>query len=100
MALAVTDAPRFGCEDASRIAEELFGVRGAASPLPSERDQNFLIRAEPGDRFVLKIANSGERREVLEFQNEILDRLAERCPGLRFPRALSGIHETSGYLVR
>jgi 4-aminobutyrate aminotransferase-like enzyme/Ser/Thr protein kinase RdoA (MazF antagonist) len=100
MTLAVTDAPRFGREEAARLAEELFGVRGSASSLPSERDQNFLIEAKAGERYVLKIANAGERREVLEFQNQLLERLAACCPELRFPRAISPIREVRGYLAR
>ena len=88
MALLVTDAPRFTAGDAARLAEQLFGVRGRAEVLPSERDQNFLVWADQEVRptGVLKIANAGEQREVLEYQNEVIRRLAERCPELRFPR--------------
>ncbi|HXK05681.1 MAG TPA: aminotransferase class III-fold pyridoxal phosphate-dependent enzyme [Verrucomicrobiae bacterium] len=100
MSLPVSDAPRFTAPGAARIAEEVFGVRGTAEPLPSERDQNFLVRAEAGGRFVLKIANSGERKETLDFQNALIERLAERCPELRFPRVVQGIKKEGPFFLR
>jgi len=100
MALAVTNAPRFTAAEAMQMAVELYGMRAEAEPLPSERDQNFLLRTESGDRFVLKIANAGERREVLEYQNAAIQRLAERCGDLRFPRMAGPMVSSGGYLVR
>ena len=70
-------APRLSAADAGRLARNLYGLDAAATPLPSERDQNFLLRAT-GDsgtgglgthdrgqntvRYVLKIANATEDR--------------------------------------
>jgi 4-aminobutyrate aminotransferase-like enzyme/Ser/Thr protein kinase RdoA (MazF antagonist) len=101
VSLAVTNAPRFTAQEAAEIAQRLFGVRAAAAPLHSERDQNYLLRPEDGGAWlVLKLANREERRETLEFQNAVLERLAERCPDLRFPRIIGGIFEVGGHLVR
>jgi 4-aminobutyrate aminotransferase-like enzyme/Ser/Thr protein kinase RdoA (MazF antagonist) len=97
--LAVTSAPRFTVEEAARLAEELYAVRGAAEALPSERDQNFLLRA-PGGRFVLKVANSEEKRGVLEFQRALLYRLIEHRRGLRFPQSLGKLVKVGGHFVR
>src|SRR5438876_1238671 len=77
-------APRFTPSDAERIAREHFGAPGAATPLPSERDQNFLINGEP--RVVLKIANATEPRAMLEAQQAALDHAAAR--GARVPRVV------------
>ena len=67
-------APRFDRAEAEALARELYGIEGQAEALPSERDQNFLVTA--GDtRFVLKIANATERRELLEAQNAALSHL-------------------------
>jgi 4-aminobutyrate aminotransferase-like enzyme/Ser/Thr protein kinase RdoA (MazF antagonist) len=100
-----TRAPRFTVEDAVRIADECFAIRATAEPLPSERDQNFRLRVESGELLVLKIANSGERRDVLEYQNETIRRVAAGCPDLTLPRILpdrSGreIADAGGHLVR
>jgi Ser/Thr protein kinase RdoA (MazF antagonist) len=70
--------PHFNIEAAIVIAEEHFGISGDARPLPSERDQNFLITTNAGDKFVLKIANALESREFLEAQNAALKHVATR----------------------
>jgi len=60
--------------------------------LPSERDRNFLLSTRDGEKFVLKIANVREKREVLEAQNAMMTHLAENgvsfCP--RVAPAMSG----------
>ena len=68
---------------AQAIAEKYFGIQASASELPSERDRNFLLAARGGEKFVLKIANVLEEREVLEAQDAMMKHLAERvsfCP--------------------
>ncbi|MGD0784157.1 MAG: phosphotransferase, partial [Candidatus Aminicenantales bacterium] len=60
----------------------LFNLSADAGALPSERDQNFLLTADDGRKFVLKIADPGEKRGILEMQNEALRRLAETASGL------------------
>ncbi len=70
------DRPHFTCVEAATYASELFGIRAAASELPSERDQNFhLVNAE-NQEFVLKIASSADKLEALEFQNRAMALLA------------------------
>ncbi len=76
---------------AQAIAEKYFGIQASAHELPSERDRNFLLTAKRGEKFVLKIANAREEKEVLEAQNAMMSHLAERvsfCP--RVVTALSG----------
>ncbi len=78
MANLVTQAPRFSQEMAAALAEELFDIRSQALALPSERDQNFRLQDEQGGRFVLKIANATETREVLELQNQAMTHVIEK----------------------
>ena len=40
------DPPRLTPAEAEEIARREFGLEGRASPLPSERDQNFLLQAQ------------------------------------------------------
>jgi Ser/Thr protein kinase RdoA (MazF antagonist) len=47
--------PCFGQKDAVHFVQALYGIRAEAAPMPSERDQNFLMEAESGERFVFKI---------------------------------------------
>src|SRR6266478_2539492 len=64
-------APALTAEEASAVARELYGIDAHASPLPSERDQNFRIA-----QYVLKIANAGDNRALLEAQTAAAAHLA------------------------
>ena len=75
--------PQFTEQDAVSIVKDLYGIQATAAPLPSERDQNFLMSAEAGDCFVLKIANALEDRTMLDCQNQTMQHLARHvafCP--------------------
>jgi 4-aminobutyrate aminotransferase-like enzyme/Ser/Thr protein kinase RdoA (MazF antagonist) len=96
MTTAVQKAPRITQDDAARIAADLYGLNVSAAPLPSERDQNFLLSSLPSrlqttgssrnEQFVLKIANSEEAFEMLELQNDIIRFLTAGKIELEFPR--------------
>lgn len=97
-------APRFALADAARLARDLYGLDAAASPLPSERDQNFLLTTVAG-RFVLKVANAAEDRAMLEAQNAAMAHVANRiafCPRVLPTRAGGAIGLAPGgaHLVR
>jgi len=75
--------PSFTVAAALTLAEKCYGLRATATPLPSERDQNFLLSVSPGEQFVLKIANGLEERAFLEAQSQVMSYLATRlnfCP--------------------
>jgi Ser/Thr protein kinase RdoA (MazF antagonist) len=91
----VRNAPQWTVDDAARVARELFGVEGAASALPSERDQNFRI----GDGHVLKVANAAESPAFLDAQAAAFARLRSAETGLRWPD-VSPAREVDGHLVR
>lgn len=73
-------APRFDASAARSIVHEHYGIEGSAAPLPSERDQNFLLTAADGRRLVLKIANATEDRALLDAQNGAMVRVSSRAP--------------------
>jgi len=73
---SVDRAPRLSREQAEETARRLYGLNARAEELPSERDQNFLLRTSAGEKFVLKIANPQEERAVLEMENAVLLHLA------------------------
>jgi len=83
----VNDAPRFDAGAAARIARDIFGRDAVATPLTSERDQNFLLtdagaarRAEQALTRVLKIASASESRVVIEAQQAAMAHVAARMP--------------------
>lgn len=77
--------PRFSLGAAERVAAELFGVRGGASALPSDRDQNFKIAVPGGGAYVLKFFHADESTELVEAQRQVFERL-ESLPRRVFPR--------------
>jgi hydroxylysine kinase len=86
--LLAAPAPQLPCDEAERIAGEHFGVSGTATPLASERDQNFRIVTPEGRSFVLKIANPLEDREATDFQTRALLRIAASDPQIPVPRVI------------
>jgi 4-aminobutyrate aminotransferase-like enzyme/Ser/Thr protein kinase RdoA (MazF antagonist) len=98
--LSVLEAspPRYSAEEAAAIAAELFGLRGEASDLGSERDQMFLVE-DGGECGVLKISNTGEDPAVLDLEAKALAHIGRVDPELPIARLLgSGEHE--GHFVR
>jgi 4-aminobutyrate aminotransferase-like enzyme/Ser/Thr protein kinase RdoA (MazF antagonist) len=84
-------SPSFSFEEASELARDLYGLDAAASALPSERDQNFLLQDRSGGKYVLKIANALEDGALLDAQQQAMARVAERAPrGQRIAPTQSG----------
>jgi 4-aminobutyrate aminotransferase-like enzyme/Ser/Thr protein kinase RdoA (MazF antagonist) len=101
VATLVGSAPKFSEVQAALLADEVFGIRGDVSALPSERDQNFRIGAD----HVLKIANGGESREFLELQHAAMARLRQSAGDLEWPAVVPArygteIVEAGSHLVR
>src|SRR5688572_430975 len=96
-------APRFDTGGAAHLARELFGVEGTATPLPSERDQNFVIETADGRRSVLKIANATDDIDLLEAQNAAMEHVSALglCPRvLAAPDGRRIVRAPSGHSVR
>ena len=85
MAQHLKHVPNFNVTSAEAIADELFGIRGCAQSLPSERDQNFLLTDGAGEKFVLKIANGLESRAFLEAENAVLKHVGSRVSFCQSP---------------
>src|ERR1044072_929733 len=93
----------FDRDAAAAIAAEHFGIRARAQVLPSERDQNFLLTNDVGEKFVLKIANALESRAILEAQNSVLKYLERRvsiCQKLLPATSGEEIVSVKSHLVR
>ena len=86
---ALTTPPPVILEPAAAMfLHDNYGVEGTLQVLVSERDQNFRVKRESGESFVLKIANSAEAPEVTDFQNEALLHVAKIDPALPVPRVV------------
>jgi 4-aminobutyrate aminotransferase-like enzyme/Ser/Thr protein kinase RdoA (MazF antagonist) len=71
----VQSAPHFTAAEALGFAQQLFGITATATPLTSERDQNFLLTTTDGAHYVLKIANAQEERAILDLQNATINHI-------------------------
>jgi 4-aminobutyrate aminotransferase-like enzyme/Ser/Thr protein kinase RdoA (MazF antagonist) len=72
--------------EAVRVAQEIYGLRVSASPLPGEYDANFRVATEDGRAFVLKLMHPGRERSFIDLQCRALRHLADHAPGLSLPR--------------
>jgi 4-aminobutyrate aminotransferase-like enzyme/Ser/Thr protein kinase RdoA (MazF antagonist) len=91
--------PRFGADEAARIAAEVFGIHGTASDLGSERDQAFLLE-DGAAGGVLKISNSGEDEELLDFEEAAIAHIAAIDPELPVARPLAPRARFGDHYVR
>ena len=80
--------PRIAAHEAAAVTGELWGLKAHATPLPGERDANFLLEGDSGERFVLKVSSASERSERLGLQHGLIARARERDPALRLPEAV------------
>src|ERR687891_80385 len=72
---------------AAELAQELYGLDATARLLVSERDQNFVLDAADGSRWVLKISNAAEDARVIDMEVAAVDHVAAMDSGLPVPRA-------------
>ena len=59
-----TTAPDLAPVAVEALIRRIYGIEGSARPLAGERDQNCLVQASDGCRYVFKISNSSEPAEV------------------------------------
>ena len=86
--MLTTNPPVFSDADAVAIADKHFGIKASVRRLVSERDQNFRLSTEQGERYVLRISNHAEQLEVVDFQNQALLYVEKKDPSLPVPRVI------------
>ena len=69
MMMSENSRPQFSDEECQTIIEKAYGRFGTLSPLPSERDQNFLLTTKENEKFVFKITGLTESVDILLMQN-------------------------------
>jgi len=90
-------------EKAESIANELYGIRGTASPLPGELDMNFLLRTTDS-KYILKVSRPDIDDEYIDFQQSILQHIGSVSMEINAPhiyadlknRKLSSIIDENG----
>jgi len=91
--------PNYSIEDITQLVEMQYGLIIQAEVLYSERDQNFLC-SDSEKKFILKISNTDEDKNVLEMQNECMLHIHRVDPSLLTPLPIDEIKEYKGSYVR
>lgn len=91
--ILTTTPPAFSACEAQRIAAGHYQIHAHAYLLVSERDQNFRLDANNGERFTIKFSNSAEHLEVIEFQNQALAHVAAKDPSFPLPRVIPTVDD-------
>ena len=76
-------------QQAEDILFNLFQIKGKASALPGEVDFNFRIKVENSEGYILKISRPDEDEGYLDFQQKLLQYVAENGEDLIAPKVVS-----------
>jgi hydroxylysine kinase len=83
-----TTAPDLAPAAVEALVRRIYGIDVSVRPLAGERDQNCLVQASDGRRYVLKISNPSEPAAVVDFQIAALDHIARVSPEQPVPRVV------------
>ena len=73
--------PSLGPDAVLAALREHYGIEGTLSPLPGERDLNFLFTATNGERRVAKVSTPDETDEILEIEADLMRHMARTTDG-------------------
>lgn len=79
--IKIQSRPELGLADALSAVREHYGLDGSLTPLPGERDLNFLLEAVEGTRYVLKVASPDEPEEILRIETDLMRHLTATTDG-------------------
>jgi hydroxylysine kinase len=77
--------------DAAEAVKRSFGLTGAFGRLPGEADDNFVLQAGDGQRYVVKVAHAQADAAVVALQVRVLRHLASTAPDLPVPRVAPAV---------
>jgi 4-aminobutyrate aminotransferase-like enzyme/Ser/Thr protein kinase RdoA (MazF antagonist)/murein DD-endopeptidase MepM/ murein hydrolase activator NlpD len=66
------ERPEITPEQAAAAVRDHFGITGTLTPLDGERDRNFLLAADTGTRYVVKVTSPEEPDAHLDFETRLL----------------------------
>jgi len=91
MTASLSTRPSFTLGEIRTLVRNHYGIDGTTEPLPSYCDQNIQLDTREKGRFVVKIANRSENREVLDFQNAAMNLLSEIWSSGNVPRVIKSL---------
>ncbi|APG65378.1 peptidase M23 [Tenacibaculum todarodis] len=76
-------------QKAEEILSEVFQIKGKAAILPGEIDFNFRIKVDNSEGYILKISRPNEDENYLDFQQKLLQYVAENGEDLIAPKVVN-----------
>ncbi len=87
----LTPSPPVAAAAAAEAVRTCFGMTGELARLPGEADDNFLLQADRGQRYVVKFAHLRADAAVVSVQVRVLRHVESTAPGLPVPRVLPAV---------
>ena len=93
--IKIQSRPQIDTPDVLEGVREHYGLDGTLTPLPGDRDRNFLLSTPEGDRFVVKVSTPDERDEILEIEADLMEHLERFTDGF----APGVVHSSDGQRI-
>ncbi|MDD7914848.1 phosphotransferase [Polaribacter ponticola] len=83
------NAIKITTQKAEEILFDVFKIKGTATSLPGEIDFNFRIKVDNSEGYILKISRPNEDENYLDFQQKLLQYVAENGEDLIAPKVVN-----------
>lgn len=90
--MAQTMTPHFTKSEVHTLVLQHYGIEGTLESCPSYIDQNFLLTATSGKKYVVKLANPQESEATLDFQNQAMIHLGAHSNPDHWPEVCRGLN--------
>lgn len=79
--IKIQSRPEIDTPDVLEGIRAHYGLDGSLSPLPSDRDRNFLLTTDDDERYVVKVSSPDESDEILEIEADLMEHLDRSTDG-------------------
>jgi len=105
MTVISTQPPQLSDSEVQEIIKNIYGIEASVLTLDSERDQNFHLKGDDGNEYVLKISNSKEDLDLIKLQSASLKHIHAFDQSLNVPVPIESIegkivNHVDGNIVR
>jgi len=105
MRVISTQPPQLSDSEVQDIIQNIYGIGASVLTLDSERDQNFHLKGDDGNEYVLKISNPKEDLDLIKLQSASLKHIHAFDQSLNVPVPIESIegkivNHVDGNIVR
>ena len=91
MTVISTQPPQLSDSEVQEIIQNIYGIKASVLTLNSERDQNFYLKGDDGNEYVLKISNPKEDLDLIKLQSASLKHIHAFDQSLHVPVPIQSI---------